>query len=101
MWHRKGQTALDIMYHTWCHSNYRAIGTEVKEMATQKRCIKEMETQKQCIAYEKLHADCVFYVLSRPNRSTHIFSATVQFIFIRSNLGFVSNQPDKKVESPH
>jgi len=79
------------MYLTWSHSNYRAIGTEVKEI----------ETQEQCIAYEKLHADCVSYVLSEPNRSTNIFSATVLLIFIRNNLGFVSNQRGKKAESPH
>jgi hypothetical protein len=77
MWHRKGETAVDIMYLAWSHSNYRAIGTEVKEM----------EPQKQCITYEKLHADNVFYVLSQPNRSIHIFSAAVQFTFIRNNLG--------------
>jgi hypothetical protein len=70
-------------------------------METQNQCKKEMETQEQWIAYEKLPADCVSYVLSQPNRSTYIFSAAVLFKFIRSNLGFVSKQPERKTESPH
>jgi len=31
MWHRKRETAVDIMAVTWYRSSYRAIGTEVKE----------------------------------------------------------------------
>jgi len=60
-----------------------------------------VETQEQCIAYEKLLADCVSYVLPQPNRSKHIFSAAVQFKFIRSYLGFFSNQPERKAELSH